>query len=255
MAMSSDLSRGRRPRLLIPASSHEPLRGLSHTQKVASRRIRRFTLTERAVHWLVVVAFATMLASGSSVPHGWRITSMPFDIHVGAASVLLAGLALLTWWANRPALRCAVRDLTSFDATDRRWLAGAPRRAFTREPAPPAGRFNAGQKLNALLASLGLAALYATGLALLVVGRGVPQGPLHTLAAVAMVALISGHVYMAVLNPGTRHALRGMTLGDVDRAWAEHHHPRWVDEAEPSSPGASAPSGETARSRVSSRCP
>jgi cytochrome b subunit of formate dehydrogenase len=23
---------------------------------------------------------------------------------------------------------------------------------------------------------------------------------------------------------------RGMTLGSVDREWAEHHHPRWVEE-------------------------
>ena len=61
-------------------------------------------------------------------------------------------------------------------------------------------------------------------------GRGLPQGPLHTLTTVALCALVSGHVFMAVFNPGTRHALRGMTLGEVDRAWAEHHHPRWVSE-------------------------
>jgi hypothetical protein len=32
---------------------------------------------------------------------------------------------------------------------------------------------------------------------------------------------------MAVLNPATRHALRGITIADVDRDWAEHYHPRW----------------------------
>jgi cytochrome b subunit of formate dehydrogenase len=37
---------------------------------------------------------------------------------------------------------------------------------------------------------------------------------------------------MAVVNPSTRHALRGMTLGSVDREWARHHHPRWVEEIE-----------------------
>ena len=47
---------------------------------------------------------------------------------------------------------------------------------------------------------------------------------------------------MAVINPSTRHALRGMTLGSVERSWAEHHFPRWVDEVdgetsdEPASP-------------------
>jgi cytochrome b subunit of formate dehydrogenase len=42
-----------------------------------------------------------------------------------------------------------------------------------------------------------------------------------------MIVLIGGHVFMAALNPGTRHAMRGMIFGDVDREWAEHHHPRW----------------------------
>ena len=42
--------------------------------------------------------------------------------------------------------------------------------------------------------------------------------------------LVAGHLYLAVLHPATRHALRGMTLGDVDEAWARKHHPKWVDE-------------------------
>ena len=42
--------------------------------------------------------------------------------------------------------------------------------------------------------------------------------------------LIAAHIFMAVVNPSTRHALRGMTLGSVDRTWAEHHFPRWVEE-------------------------
>jgi formate dehydrogenase subunit gamma len=98
--------------------------------------------------------------------------------------------------------------------------------------------FNAGQKLNARLSALAFAVLYATGLALLLAGRGLPQGPLHTLTTVALVGLLSGHVFMAVLNPSTRHALRGMTLGDVDRGWAEHHHPRWVESLDRDAPTA-----------------
>jgi cytochrome b subunit of formate dehydrogenase len=32
---------------------------------------------------------------------------------------------------------------------------------------------------------------------------------------------------MAVLNPGTRPALRGMLTGRVDRRWAQAHHADW----------------------------
>jgi cytochrome b subunit of formate dehydrogenase len=103
----------------------------------------------------------------------------------------------------------------------------------------PAGRaIQRRPEVNARLSALGLIVLYATGLALLLVGRGLPQGPLHTLTTAALVGLLSGHVFMAVLNPSTKHALRGMTLGDVDRAWAEHHHPRWVESLDRDEPTA-----------------
>jgi hypothetical protein len=48
------------------------------------------------------------------------------------------------------------------DRPDRAWL--SPRRLLERRPAPPADRFNAGQKMNARLLAFGLLGLYATGL-------------------------------------------------------------------------------------------
>ena len=44
--------------------------------------------------------------------------------------------------------------------------------------------------------------------------------------------LVCGHLYMAVLNPATRHALRGITTGSVDAEWAAEHHPAWLAETE-----------------------
>jgi formate dehydrogenase subunit gamma len=195
---------------------------------VTAERVLRFTRTERAAHWLLVAAFAAILASGTQMPHHWDADQPVVDIHVGGAALLVAGLVLLLWRANRHALVATAIQLVTTEPDDAAWLRGVLERLRTGAAAPPVGRFNAGQKLNACLSALGLTVLYATGLALLLVGRGLPQGQLHTLTTVALVGLLSGHVFMAVLNPGTRHALRGMTLGDVDRAWAEHHHPRWV---------------------------
>lgn len=196
---------------------------------VTAERVLRFTRTERAAHWLLVAAFAAILASGTQMPHRWDADQPVVDVHVGGAALLVGGLVLLLWRANRHALVATAIQLATAELGDRAWLRGLPERLRTGAPGPPVGRFNAGQKLNARLSALGLIVLYATGLALLVAGGGVPQGPLHTLTTVALVLLLSGHVFMAVFNPGTRHALRGMTLGDVDRAWAEDHHPRWVE--------------------------
>jgi formate dehydrogenase subunit gamma len=195
---------------------------------VTAERLLRFTRTERAAHWLVVAAFAAILLSGTQMPHRWDADQPVVDIHVGCAALLVAGMALLLWRADRASLVRTGVQLATTEPGDAAWLRGVPDRLRSGAPAPPVGRFNAGQKMNARLSALALAVLYATGLALLLVGRGLPQGPLHTLTTVAFVALLSGHVFMAVLNPGTRHALRGMTLGEVDREWAEHHHPLWV---------------------------
>jgi formate dehydrogenase subunit gamma len=202
--------------------------------------IRRFTKTERAAHWLVAAAFGVMLLSGGMVPHRWGWTNTALDVHVGAALVLVCGLIGLLVAANGRALRTTAGQLRSLDADDRAWL--SPQRILTGRPAPPVGRFNAGQKLNARLALLGLIGLYATGIYLVTIGRS-SFGHLHGPFAFLTSALIAGHIFMAVINPSTRHALRGMTLGTVERSWAEHHFPRWVDEVsgEPSDdPGSPA---------------
>jgi formate dehydrogenase subunit gamma len=148
-------------------------------------------------------------------------------MHVGAAVVMVAGLTALLLSANGRALRATVAQLRRIDSQDRAWL--SPTRMLNRQPPPPVGRFNGGQKLNSRLLLLGMIALYATGIYLVTVGNSA-FGTLHGPAAFVTSALIAGHIFMAVVNPSTRHALRGMTLGTVDRTWAEHHFPQWVEE-------------------------
>jgi formate dehydrogenase subunit gamma len=187
--------------------------------------ILRFSRTERAAHWLVAAAFAVMLLSGTQVPHHWSATTLWFDVHVGAAVVLVAGLAGLLLGRGGRRLWSTVRELRRLDAADRAWL--SPSRILQRRPPPPVGRFNGGQKVNARLALAGLTGLYVTGLVLITAGGAL--GGLHGPFAVLTSVLVGAHIYMAALNPSTRPALRGMTLGSVDREWAEHHFPRWVD--------------------------
>ncbi|MDX6549956.1 MAG: formate dehydrogenase subunit gamma [Gaiellales bacterium] len=195
--------------------------------------IRRFARSERAAHWLLAAAFFTMLLSGGMVPHHYVWTNTALDVHVGAAIVLVVGLLALTLPGR--ALKRTARELAILDADDRAWL--SPARLLNRKPAPPVGRFNAGQKMNARLSALGLGGLYVTGISLLVT-RHFPISGLHGPFAFLTGALVAGHIFMALLNPSTRHAMRGMTLGSVNRDWAIHHFPRWVEESdrEPRSP-------------------
>jgi cytochrome b subunit of formate dehydrogenase len=53
---------------------------------------------------------------------------------------------------------------------------------------------------------------------------------LHDGLMYVSLVLLVGHLYLALIHPATRHALRGMTLGDVRVEWAMRHHAKWEPE-------------------------
>src|SRR6185437_4907084 len=127
-------------------------------------RVRRFTRSELAAHWVLALSVLTMIATGLAL--GINIYhSAVFPVHVGSVFALAAGLAVIAASGDRRALASSARDLRTIDDDDRRWLAWAPRAALRRGGGPPpVGRFNAGQKANALLVTLFLTTVTASGL-------------------------------------------------------------------------------------------
>ena len=201
-------------------------------------RVRRFSRSELAAHWVFALSVLTMIATGLALGIGIH-HSVVFPVHVGSVFALAAGLALIAAAGDRRALACSARDLRTIDGDDRRWLAWAPRAALRRggDP-PPVGRFNAGQKANALLVTLFLSTVTASGLYLWAKVHGLMSnsnidGAVHNLSAAAITVLVSGHLYMAVLNPATRAALGGIVTGRVDAEWAAAHHPAWKPDEPP----------------------
>jgi formate dehydrogenase subunit gamma len=218
----------------------------------SGQRIARFTRTERAAHWLLAGTFFVMLGSGLALylPSLSNIVARPTAKawHLWSAAALGIGLVALIALGNRRSLGRTARDLERLDGDDVRWVTGGPKRLVTGEPAPPQGRFNAGQKLNAAI-TLGLMIVMAVTGLLLWYGEQDTQFRLagtvyvHDWGAWILILLVAGHMYLAVLHPATRHALRGMTVGDVDREWATRHHAKWVASQEevPVPPPAPAP--------------
>ena len=216
------------------------------------RRIARFTRTERLAHWLLASTFFVMLGSGLALylPSLSNIVARPTAKawHLWSAAALGIGIVALIALGNRRSLGETARDLERLDGDDADWLAGGPKRFVTGDPAPPQGRFNAGQKLNAAI-TLGLMVVMAVTGLLLWYGeqdtrfRFAGTVHVHDWGSWILILLVAGHMYLAVLHPATRHALRGMTLGDVDRDWAAQHHAKWVEsqEAAPVPPPAKAP--------------
>jgi formate dehydrogenase subunit gamma len=150
------------------------------------------------------------------------------NLQLAAAVAWALAIALVLVLGDRRRLAADWREVETLDADDRRWLRG--RRS-------PQGRFNAGQKVNTLLTAA-FAVLFAVSGFFLWLGERDHRflfdgtGTVHETLTLASVGLLVGHLYLAVIHPSTRHALRGMTLGDVREDWASEHHSKWVGEAE-----------------------
>jgi formate dehydrogenase subunit gamma len=194
------------------------------------RFIRRFSRTERMLHWVHATAFFVMLGSGLIlyVPSlSTAVGRRPFvkDVHFDTGLAWLAALAIIVLLGDRRGLRQTLRELEAFDRDDRAWL---------RHGHAPQGRFNAGQKLNAAL-QLSFAVLFTVSGLLLWYGerdhrfRFASTILLHDGLMYVSLVLLVGHLYLALIHPATRHALRGMTYGDVDHVWARRHHRKWVE--------------------------
>jgi formate dehydrogenase subunit gamma len=190
--------------------------------------VKRFTVSERAVHWLTALAFFSLLISGLVVGRRGTFHDVMYALHLASAGVLLGGVALIVVAGNRRALRGTAHELSSLDVEDREWLGAIGARLLSGAPEPPAARFNAGQKVNFILVCILLAALYVTGADTIVAGthHNLIFGG-HKLATIVLCVLVVGHLYMALVNRATRHALRGVLTGEVDREWARKHYPRW----------------------------
>jgi formate dehydrogenase subunit gamma len=154
-------------------------------------------------------------------------------LYAAVALVLLPAAALLT------DIRRIARDLHEIDYWDRvdlHWLRLAAVPSFLRrEPLPAAGRFNAGQKLNAERAAAGITGLVITGALmwkaeLFPIWSGEVATDLHDLLTVLMLPLVLGHVFLATLNPSTRASMMGMVTGSVDAVWHRAHHGREAAE-------------------------
>jgi formate dehydrogenase subunit gamma len=193
--------------------------------------VPRFGRTERLLHWTHASAFGVMLATGLVLllPALSEIVArrqLVKNIHVWTAVAWVVAIALVIACGDRRALRDDWRHAESLDADDRRWLLGRGARQ---------GKFNAGQKLNILL-TVAFAVLFLVSGALLWLGERDHRfildgtGTVHvTLTWISLVVLV-GHLYLALLHPSTRHALRGITSGDVREDWAAEHHAKWLEE-------------------------
>jgi formate dehydrogenase subunit gamma len=203
------------------------------------RVIERFTPFERVAHWTNAITFSVLAVSGlvmvfgkflllpiiGSTLFGWLTYALK-TAHNFAGPVFAVSLVVV--------IATFIRD--NFPSKDDvTWLKKGGG-LFSGEEVP-SHRFNAGEKLlfwgGVFLFGL---IVVASGLVLnkLVPGMLYTRGEMqiahmvHAAAALAMMAMFLGHIYMGTL--GMKGAFSAMRTGYVDEAWAHEHHQLWADD-------------------------
>jgi formate dehydrogenase subunit gamma len=182
--------------------------------------VRRFSRTERTLHWVNATGFLLLLATGLilflprlSVLVGRRPVIK--DIHFWGGVGWISALLLVAVLGDRRGLLRTAREIETFQPS----------------------RFYVGQKVNAVLNAAFTVLFLGSGL-LLFFGerdtrfRFASTVVLHDGLMYAALGLLVGHLYLAVIHPATRHSLRGMTRGTVSEDWARRHYPRWAPPAD-----------------------
>jgi formate dehydrogenase subunit gamma len=233
----------------------------------AGMTITRFTMLERAGHWLTATSFIILALTGLNILYGRSvvlpvigpeafsaITLWGKYLHNYVAFAFIAGLVFIfvSWVAhNIPRWNDVV------------WLAKGGG-LIVRGVHAPARKFNAGQKIIFWLTILGGASVALSGWALLfpfttefftatmrgfeAIGLdaaswfGLPPPPYtpimeqqlnqvwHAIMALFLTTLIIAHIYIGTV--GMEGAFEAMGSGEVDLNWAREHHNLWVEDLE-----------------------
>jgi formate dehydrogenase subunit gamma len=210
----------------------------------------RFDRLERTVHWCNASLFLILIFTGLSLKVGAVATLVAHrhavkTVHVYAGLLLpipvLLGIAL-------PMGRQFRRDLGRFNRwtqDDRRWWTRQNRSRVQL------GKFNPGQKLNAIFIGASIVVMLMTGSIM----RWFEPFPdswrtgatfVHDTTFLALCIVIAGHIMFALSD---YDSMRSMIRGWVPEKWARDEHPLWWAEVV-AARAASADAGSDAQARV-----
>ena len=196
----------------------------------------RYTFPERLIHWIAAGSFLYLMGTGLAFWSPWlfwvavalgggQISRM---LHPWAGLIFTgAVLYMYRMWSAQ----------MRFDTVDREWWKSL--HYYIRnedEKMPPAGRYNAGQKMLFWSFFLGGLVLLLSGLVLWF-SEALPWNMrwlrytaviVHPAAALLTIGNFMIHVYMGVF--AERGAFGSVIRGDVSLAFAKRYHPGWYKE-------------------------
>jgi formate dehydrogenase subunit gamma len=235
------------PALPVPLTADE-------AEAMFQRRLKKHDVAIVWLHWFNAATWILEVTTGAALivsPYfrfapSWYITMVEGSFG-GRANLLAFHIALgLTWigvflvygiFGFRSYLHYEVlRKEIALDWDDVRWLLIRTLGIIGRskEPLPPQGSYNAGQKLFGLAVYSLMPVVMVTGLMMTfgwpspaIVGWAVV---VHFTAVGLVVSGLMIHVYMAAIFPEEKPAFFSMLTGSVDELYAYSHHYKWWRE-------------------------
>ncbi|WP_180954826.1 formate dehydrogenase subunit gamma [Bacillus sp. V3-13] len=207
------------------------------------KMVKRFSKPVIFAHWLNAGAFFLLYLTGLPMyteffdwvyvvfggPAGARLVH-----RIGAVLFILPVVYIL--FADPKSFFHWIRQILTWKSHDFKFLLQFPKEFFGGHPKVPKQDFyNAGEKLNSLLAIITTIMLIGSGFIMwfpAYFSQTVVMWayPIHNIGLGLSIAVVVGHIYLSVGHPNSRVSLRGMTKGDVPEAYVKDHHGRWYDE-------------------------
>jgi len=220
-------------------------------EAMLQRQVKKHHVAIILLHWFNAYVWLFELVTGLAiissplfrVVPGWYITIVE-GFFGSRANMLTAHIVVgLAWifvflvygiFGHRTYLAGEIlRKEIVLDRDDVRWLIVRVKTilGLTREPLPPQGNYNAGQKLFAVSVYMMIPVIMLTGLVMTfrlfspqVVGWAVV---LHFAAVGGVVAGLIIHFYMGTVFPEEKPAFFSMITGNVNELHVYRHHFKW----------------------------
>ncbi|MBO8125645.1 MAG: cytochrome b/b6 domain-containing protein [Firmicutes bacterium] len=209
---------------------------------VKDGKVRRFTKAGIAAHWVHTVTFLTLLLTGLSIyvpATTWignlfggiqnariihRVVAIPYALFalvlllVGSRQQMKEWLKVAFTWKKEDFIFSAKYIVTEFMGR--------------HGDLPEADFINSGEKVNSILTVGTLFTLTISGFVMWF-PETFPKWavrlayPIHDLSWLFMTSMLLVHMYLSLIHPKMRTALKGMTTGWVDEEFAKSHYPKW----------------------------
>ncbi|MBT8086656.1 MAG: formate dehydrogenase subunit gamma [Gammaproteobacteria bacterium] len=222
--------------VLIALLAKHIIKGKDKLESRTGRTVTRWSAFERIMHWYVAISFIVLAITGLSLIFG-RAVLMPLmgkegfaawaqlakPVHDYLSLPFAAGLTIiLLMWIGKNVPK-------AYDFDWLKSLGGA-----IGDGHPPAGFFNAGEKVFYWLVFFGGIVMTVSGVFLLFPNLGTVRESMqfwhivHASSGLFLIAVALGHIYLGSI--GTEGVLEGMVSGEVDEGFAKQHHSLWYEE-------------------------